>query len=54
MKTYIKPKSKTLHLQTLGLLTQSPRGGVKTGDKVGDEYSESDVSYGKEFNRWDE
>ena len=55
MKTYIEPKAKIIHLQqTISLLAESKRGGVKTGDKVGDEYSPNDVSYGKEYNDWDE
>jgi hypothetical protein len=54
MKTYIEPKAKIMHLQTISMLTQSKRGGVQTGDKVGDEYNPNDVSYGKEYNDWDE
>ena len=55
MKTYIEPKAKIIHLQqTISLLAESKRGGVKTGDKVGKEYNEEDVSYSKEYNDWDE
>ena len=55
MKTYIEPKAKIIHLQqTISLLAESKRGGVKTGDKVGKEYNEEDVSYSKKYNDWDE
>lgn len=53
MKTYIEPKAKIMHLQTISLLTQSRGVGVKTGDKVGNEYNEEDVSYSKEYNIWE-
>lgn len=53
MKTYIEPKAKLIRLQSFYMLAQSSGVGVKTGDKVGNEYNEEDVSYSKEYNIWE-
>jgi len=46
MKKYIKPETKTYQINAAAMLAASQ--GVSTGNIVGDEYSDGDVTYTKE------
>ena len=51
-KTYINPNMSVVKLNVAaGLLAGS---GVKSGDTVGQEYKDTDVTYGREFDFFDE
>lgn len=51
MKTYIQPEMKVVALRTMQVMAGSP--GIGTGKSLGNAYSSTDVTYGREDNSWD-
>lgn len=48
MKKYIAPATEIVHVKVENeLLASSPNPGVTTGDDLGDEYQEEDITYSK-------
>ncbi len=48
-KTYKNPTFRIVMLKTnVGILADSKTGGVNSGDKPGDDYTQGDVTYGRE------
>ena len=54
MKTYIKPVVNVINMQSLNMLADSKRVGVRPGNVVGKDYKSTDISYGKKQSDWDD
>ncbi len=54
MKKYNKPETSIIEVKIeQNLLTTSPNG-VQTGGSTGNEFSNEDVTYSRDFDDWDE
>ena len=51
MKTYIQPETRIVTLKPMQMMALST--GIGTGKALGNEYTDTDVSYGRESNSWD-
>lgn len=51
---YVKPESADLLMQADSLMEAASQGGVTTGDTLGNDYSEGDISYSRRPRIWDD
>lgn len=51
MKTYIQPETRLVIVRTMQLIAGSP--GIGEGKGLGNAYSSTDVTYGRQDNSWD-
>lgn len=54
MKRYIKPEILIAQINNDSVLNTTSPGGVNNGDKVGNSYNSSDVTYSRGRGDWDD
>lgn len=52
-KSYIAPSCKIRLVKKCNIIATSGGGGVRTGSTPGNEYEETDVSYGRGWGEWE-